>query len=143
MAIHKKKLRVVLQRRGQHWIAKAEDPLNLSASGHNTRTARRLILAAIQECHGDVDVDVEIVLPGPQAATVQQYRHADETLRQLVKQVPKSRLHCAETLLAMNLSQGEVADLLGMSRGHLAVMLKRAEDTKASPPRRSPSRKSS
>jgi DNA-directed RNA polymerase specialized sigma24 family protein len=139
MVMTPKKVHVTLQRRGQHWIAQADDPLGSSVSGRNTRAARRLILASLAERHGEVEVEFEIALSSTQAAAVQAYRQAEEQLRQLTKQVPKSRLQCAETLLGLNLSQGEVADLLGMSRGHLAVMLKRAEGARAStrrPPRK-------
>jgi hypothetical protein len=127
----RKRLRVILRRSGNQWLASAGD---LSALGHNTRTARRLIAAMIQERHGRMPFDVEIELPKGQGAAVRRYREDEQRLRELADLVPASRLQCIHELLAMNLSQEEVAGLLGMTRSHLAVALKRAQVKNSLPP---------
>jgi hypothetical protein len=120
----RKKLRVLLRRSGNQWQASVAD---LSASGHNTRTARRLIAALIEERYGRVAFEVEIELPKGSTVAVRRYREDEQRLRELAESVPLFRLQCIHELLAMNLSQEEVASMLGMTRSHLAVALKRAQ----------------
>lgn len=127
----RKKLRVTLRRTGNQWVASAGD---LSALGHNTRTARRLIATMIQERYGRTAFDIEIELPKGQGVAVRRYREDEQRLRELEESVPATRLQCIHELLAMNLSQEEVAGLLGMTRSHLAVALKRAQTRNSLPP---------
>jgi DNA-binding transcriptional regulator YiaG len=131
MPVEKKKLRVVLKRNGTQWLASVAD---LTVSGHNTRTARRLIAAMIRERYGSAPFQVEIELPKHQDAAIQKYREDEQQLRDLAESVPALRLRCIRELLAMSLSQEEVAELLGVTRSHLAVALKRAQTRSSHPP---------
>jgi DNA-binding transcriptional regulator YiaG len=137
MPVAKKNIRVVISRSGSQWVASVAD---LAVSGHNTRTARRLITAMIRERYGQARFEVEIALPKSQGVAVQKYREDERLLRSLADSVPAARLRCIRELLAMNLSQEEVAELLGMTRSHLAVALKRAQ-TRASVAPTAPRRK--
>lgn len=121
---------MVLSRRGNLWIASVDRDPTLTVSGHNTRTARRLIVALIQERYGALEVEIEIDLSKAQLTTVQKYIREEQQLRSLADSVPKLRIRCIEDLLAMHLSQGEVASLLGMTRSHLAVSLRRATSSR-------------
>lgn len=120
----RKTLRVSISRTGNQWLARIA---NLSALGHSARTARRLIAAKIEERFGHALFDVEIALPAAFAALVKKYRHDEQLLRELAHSVPELRLRCISELSALNLSQDEVADLMGITRSHVAVTLKRAQ----------------
>jgi DNA-directed RNA polymerase specialized sigma subunit len=115
-----------MSRRGNQWEAKVVGKAGLSACGHNTRTARRLIADLIRTQFGDVDFHVGIVLSENLQSQVRKYRDDEKLLRRLAVSVPESRARWIEALLAINLSQSEVAEVLGLTRSHVAVTLKRA-----------------
>lgn len=119
-----KELRVVVSRKGNRWVASSGD---LSAWGHNSRTARRVIGAMIEERYGHANYTFEISLPKSVALAVQKYREDERELRSLTESVPKQMLLCIRELLALNISQQEAAKLLGMKRSHLAVRLMRSQ----------------
>lgn len=131
MPVAKNKLRVLLSRSGSQWQANVGD---IAVSGHNSRTVRRLIASLIRERFGHSRFEVEIALPKTYREVVQKLREDERLLRSLAESVPATRVRCARELLAMNLSQEEVASLLGMTRSHLAVALKRAETRSSAPP---------
>ena len=131
MPASRRKLRVVLVRRGAQWVASVRGEPDLTASGHNTRTARRLVAALIRERHGEIEFEVEIALSKAQRGALDKYRKDEGMLRSLAESVPRERIRWVEDLLALHLSQGEVADILGITRGHLAVSLMRATQGRA------------
>jgi CRP-like cAMP-binding protein len=117
---------VVLERRGGSWRATTTSEPQLVALGHNTSSARRLIAQRIHERSGKrAKIAVHIVLPERQQAVLEKFLDEQRQCDQ-VNGAPASRVSCAMQLLALHLTQHEVAELMGISRGLLAVVLHRA-----------------
>lgn len=120
-----KKIHVVLSRQGTQWLATASEDTSLSISGHNTRSARLRVANMIKEKYGNIEIDFKVTLPGDQQTSLEKYLSKERLLQSLVDQLPADRISIAEELLAIHLTQQEVGELMGLSQGHLAVILKR------------------
>lgn len=120
-----KKIHVVLSRQGNQWLATASEDSALSISGHNTRSARSRIANLIREKYGDIEIEHRVTLPTEQQAALEKYLSKERLLQSLVEQLPTERVALAEELLTIHLTQQEVGELMGLSQGHLALILKR------------------
>jgi len=120
-----KKIHVVLSRDGHQWLARAVEDPSIKITGHNTRSARLRIANMIKEQHGDIDVEFKVTLPDEQQAALDKYLSQERQLQSLVDSLPAARIGIAEELLSIHLTQQEVGEIMGLSQGHLAVILKR------------------
>lgn len=117
---------MVLERRGARWRAVTTSEPQLVVVGHNSSSARRLITQRIRERSGKrAKIAVHIVLPEKQQAALEHFLEGQRR-GESGNNAPASRVSCATQLLALHLTQHEVAELMGISRGLLAVMLHRA-----------------
>jgi hypothetical protein len=121
-----KKVHVVLSRQGNQWLATATEDASLSIGGHNTRSARLRVANMIKERYGDnTEIDFKFNLPEEQQTSLERYLSKERLLQSMVEELPAERISIAEELLAIHLTQQEVGELMGLSQGHLAVILKR------------------
>jgi CRP-like cAMP-binding protein len=125
MARPKKKMTVVLTRKDAQWIASVAEDASLSTSAHNTRRVRSAIQTMITDKHGDIDIEFEIRLPEEERQLLKEHIDEEKQLKQLIERIPASRVALAERLLSIHLTQQEVSEMLGLSQGHLAVILRR------------------
>lgn len=85
------------------------------------------MLELLQQLFGDrVEVTFEVILPDRQRELLARYLHEVGACGES-KAVPASRVECGIQLLSLQLSQQEVAELMHISRGLLAVALNRAQ----------------
>jgi hypothetical protein len=108
------------------WRASLVSEARRAVVAHNSKTARRLITQSIQQRLGDhSEIVFEIVLPEKQRAALESYLQ-EQRQSQPGQSLLASRVACAKALLALQLTQEEVAELMGISRPLLAVSLHRA-----------------
>lgn len=125
-------VQVILDRHGGKWRATLASDPQKSVFGHNSRTARRLITQWLQRSVGSgVRIRFQIILPDKQTAALEHYR-SEAKQRRSRKSAPPSRIGCARELLALHLTQEEVAKLMGITRGLLAVSLQRGDKARDS-----------
>jgi hypothetical protein len=128
MARTKKPIRVVLSKQGErgHWLASAPDYPDLRISGIGTRSPRMRISNMIKERFGDdAEIQFEVRLDADAKAVLDQHLEMEREYQRLTHTIPASRVATAEYLLGEQLTQLEVGELMGLSQGHLAVILKR------------------
>jgi hypothetical protein len=141
MARPPKKIHVLLTRQGTQWQATAVEDSSITIASYNSRSTRLRMSNLIKERFGEgVELEYKVTLPTEEQAALDKYFERIQLFDQLAKDLPVERVAIAEKLLNLHLTQEEVSEAMGISQGHLAMILRR-DATASAPPVRPSTRR--